>query len=119
MLCFVFDCYENIAESVSQTRATVAFARNSNRTGAGSNSSYKNDNDGPRGIVPPSPSVCFVLSFIVIKTLLKLFHRHEQLSLSPGTATELGAVTMAAAKTTTTGPGALHSWARWYVVFSI
>ena len=52
--CFVFNCYENIAEAVPQTLTAVTVAQNSNRTGGGGNGSSKIDNDGPGGIAPPA-----------------------------------------------------------------
>jgi len=93
MFCFVFNCYENIAEAVPQkhTATTTITHRppptahhplpvpvtcNSNRTGSGGNGSSKNDNDWPGGVAPPSPSAYIVLCLIVMKTLLKLFCRH-------------------------------------------
>src|SRR5258705_13576043 len=39
----------------------MAFAHNSNRTGGAGNGSSKHDNDGPRGIVPPSRRYVFFL----------------------------------------------------------
>src|SRR5882762_706382 len=120
MFCCIFNFYENIAEAVPQTRTAVAVAQNSNRTGTSSNGSYKNGNKGPPGgAMPRSPSVCFVLSLIVMKTLMKLFHRHEKLSLSPGTATEPALAATAVTKMTMTGPGALRPRARQYAFFCL